>query len=83
MDFNDTDEEAAFRGEVKAWLARHAPAHEVPAGIVLDDSEEVARGKAWQRELYMGGYAGILLPSCSMRRRENTICPRGRISALD
>ena len=72
MDFNDTAEEAEFRSEVKAWLAAHAPAHELPDGAVLDDSEEVARGKAWQRELYDGGYAGILLPK-SLGGRGGTI----------
>lgn len=62
MDFNDTPEEAAFRAEAKAWLAQHAPAHVLPQGVTPDDAEEVARGRAWQRELYDGGYAGILLP---------------------
>ena len=62
MDFNDTPEEAAFRAEVKAWLAANAPAHELPAGERLDDAEEIARGRAWQRALYDGGYAGITLP---------------------
>ena len=72
MDFKDTPEEAAFRAEVKAWLAAHAPKHAIPAGISLDDADEVARGKAWQRELYDGGYAGILLPA-SLGGRGGTI----------
>lgn len=62
MDFNDTPEEAIFRAEARAWLAAHAPAHEVPAGVRLDDAEEVQRGRAWQRAIYDGGYAGITLP---------------------
>lgn len=62
MDFNDTPQEAAFRTEVRAWLATHAPAHVIPAGEMMDDSEEVQRGKAWQRCVYDGGYAGITLP---------------------
>lgn len=62
MDFNDTPEEAIFRAEACAWLAAHAPAHEVPAGVRLDDAEEVQRGRAWQRAIYDGGYAGITLP---------------------
>lgn len=72
MDFNDTLEEAEFRAEVKTWLAKHAPGHELPSGATLDDAEEVARGKAWQRELYDGGYAGILLPE-SLGGRGGTI----------
>lgn len=62
MDFNDTPEEAAFRTEVRAWLAANAPAHVIPQGVTLDDAEEVERGKAWQRAVYDGGYAGITFP---------------------
>ena len=72
MDFKDSPEEARFRSEVKAWLAEHAPAHEVPVGARLDDAEEVQRGKAWQRALYDGGYAGILLPK-SLGGRGGTV----------
>ena len=62
MDFNETPEEAAFRAEAAAWLAEHAPRHVLPEGVRLDDAEEAQRGRAWQRELYDGGYAGITLP---------------------
>jgi alkylation response protein AidB-like acyl-CoA dehydrogenase len=62
MDFNDTPQEAAFRAEVRAWLAEHAPTHVIPQGVALDDTEEVVRGKAWQRAVYDGGYAGITFP---------------------
>jgi len=62
MDFNDTPQEAAFRAEVRAWLAENAPKHVIPQGITLDDAEEVKRGKAWQRAVYDGGYAGITFP---------------------
>ena len=62
MDFNDTPEEAAFRAEARNWLAAHAPAHALPEGERLEDTEEMARGRAWQRALYDGGYAGITLP---------------------
>jgi alkylation response protein AidB-like acyl-CoA dehydrogenase len=62
MDFNDTPQEAAFRAEARAWLAANAPAHVIPEGERLDDAEEVARGKVWQRTVYDGGYAGITLP---------------------
>ncbi|CAM8672630.1 acyl-CoA dehydrogenase family protein [Sphingobium sp.] len=60
MDFNDTPGEASFRKEVRDWLAANAPAFEVPEGI--SEAEEVALGKAWQKRLSEGGYAGILLP---------------------
>ena len=44
------------------WLQQNAPKHEIPRGVRIDEAEEVARGRAWQRALYDGGYAGILLP---------------------
>ncbi len=62
MDFNDTPEEATFRAEARAWLAANAPAHVLPEGERLEDFDEMARGRAWQRALYDGGYAGITLP---------------------
>jgi alkylation response protein AidB-like acyl-CoA dehydrogenase len=62
MDFNDTPQEAIFRAKAVAWLAENAPAHLIPQGAALDDTEEVQRGKAWQRVVYDGGYAGITLP---------------------
>jgi len=62
MDFNDTPDEATFRVEVRAWLAEHAPRHVIPEGERLDDTEEVVRGRAWQRAVFDGGYAGITLP---------------------
>ncbi len=72
MDFNDTKEEAAFRVEVRSWLADHAPKHEISSGHELSDAEQVSRGKAWQREKYDGGYAGITLPK-SLGGRGGTI----------
>jgi alkylation response protein AidB-like acyl-CoA dehydrogenase len=62
MDFNDTAQEAAFRAEARAWLAANAPAFVIRDGEKLSDAEEVARGKAWQERLAVGGYAGILIP---------------------
>lgn len=62
MDFDDTAEEAAFRTQARDWLATHAPAHVLPVGLVLSDDEEMARGKAWQRAIHDGGYAGITFP---------------------
>ena len=61
MDFNDTPQEAAFREEARAWLKDNAPQFEMPLHE-LSDAEEVALGRAWQKRLSEGGYAGILLP---------------------
>ncbi|HEX8414985.1 MAG TPA: acyl-CoA dehydrogenase family protein [Sphingomicrobium sp.] len=62
MDFNDTPAEAGFRADAHTWLAAHAPAHVMAEGSRLDDAEEVRRGRAWQRALYDGGWAGVTLP---------------------
>ncbi len=62
MDFNDTPAEAAFRAEAQSWLAAHAPAHEMPVGIKLADTEEAERGRAWMRELFNGGWSGLTFP---------------------
>jgi alkylation response protein AidB-like acyl-CoA dehydrogenase len=62
LDFNDTPAEAAFRAEVRTWLAENAPAHVLPSQIMLEDADEVARGKAWQHILHDAGYAGITIP---------------------
>ena len=62
MDFNDTSDEAAYRAKARAWLAANAPAHGLAEGERIDDTEEVVRGRAWQRAVYDGGYAGITLP---------------------
>lgn len=62
MDFNDSPEEATFRAEARTWLAAHAPAHELTPGIRMPDTEEADRGRAWMRELFAGGWAGLTFP---------------------
>jgi alkylation response protein AidB-like acyl-CoA dehydrogenase len=60
MDFNDTPDEAAYRGQVRAWLAANAP----PPGAVRDaeDPAGMAAAKAWQRKKAEAGYAAITWP---------------------
>lgn len=62
MDFNDSPAEAAFRAEARAWLAAHAPAHELTPGAKIADTDEADRGRAWMRELHAGGWAGLTFP---------------------
>jgi len=72
MDFEERDEERAFRAEVRAWLDAHAPRRlpgEDPEQVFftadLDPETEaafVARCKAWQRTLFEHGWAGITWP---------------------
>ena len=58
----DTPEQAAYRAAAKAWLKANAPEFEKPKQGKWTDHEEVAMGRAWQKRLKEGGYAGILLP---------------------
>ena len=51
MDFNDNPEEAAFRAEVKSWLAKHAPKFAQKGANVRregEGEEDIAAAKEWQ-----------------------------------
>ena len=68
----DTPEEAAFRAEVREWMAANTKPRDVDDETgnyfaMADNSPEahaahVARVKDWQRKLYDGGWAGITDP---------------------
>ncbi len=70
MQPGDDPEEAAFRAEARRWLSRHAPGPRVePPGAGrslvfadIDDPAHLDRGRAWQRELHAGGWAGLGWP---------------------
>ena len=61
MDFRDTPEEAAFREELRSWLAANLPegwAQRPPQAGRMD----VDFAREWSRKLYEAGYAGITWP---------------------
>ena len=65
MDFDDTEEDVAFRSEVSAWLKEHA---EVRTG--LDNwsrnpmhPDYVRRCRDWQHTLFKGGWGAITWPA--------------------
>ena len=60
MDFNDTPEEAAFRKEVRAWLAEHVPKEPLPS---LDTEEGFAAHREWERTLHAGGWSAVTWPT--------------------
>jgi acyl-CoA dehydrogenase len=65
MDFNDTPEQAAFRAQVRAWLAETAPRHEVPPGKDfgnVSSREELEFAKTWQAAKADAGYAVMHWP---------------------
>ncbi|HYX78037.1 MAG TPA: acyl-CoA dehydrogenase family protein, partial [Solirubrobacterales bacterium] len=59
MDLTLTTEEAAFRDDVRAWLAKNHPGEEPRSGT--DAWIEFAT--EWQRALHAGGWAGISWPA--------------------
>jgi alkylation response protein AidB-like acyl-CoA dehydrogenase len=62
MDLRYTDEEEAFRAELREWLAEALP--QVPPEPARDDWEGRRRWDTdWQRRLYDAGYAGINWPT--------------------
>ncbi len=67
MDFDDTPEESAFRHEARSWLRANAKERD-PGQLSVShsffdfDDVFVTEGKAWQRRLFDGGWAGITWP---------------------
>ncbi|HSZ37894.1 MAG TPA: acyl-CoA dehydrogenase family protein [Acidimicrobiales bacterium] len=68
MNFDDTEEEAAFRAEARRWLESNAKLrHEGTGRVGLPTDEASQRShvdscRRWQRTLYEGGWAGITWP---------------------
>ncbi len=64
MDLRDTPEQAAFRAEVRGWLAANLP-DGWRDGVREPDEmgERVAFLQRWQRKLYDGGWAGLDWPA--------------------
>ena len=61
MDFRDTPEEAAFRGDLRAWLASALPEDWAERDPHVGRWDfEFARD--WSRRLYEAGYAGLTWP---------------------
>jgi alkylation response protein AidB-like acyl-CoA dehydrogenase len=67
MDFNDTQEEAAFRADVRAFLDANAKkkseAQPASRRRYISDAEELQRAKAWQAKKAAAGFARITWPA--------------------
>ena len=61
MDFNDTPEEAAYRAQVRDWLAANAPKKR-EASSDPEGGDGMAASKAWQAKKAAAGYACITWP---------------------
>ncbi len=62
MDFNDTPDEAAYRAQVKAWIAANAGDYLQPPARPWGLDEFVERSKAWQLKKHDAGYVGLSWP---------------------
>ena len=66
MDFAYTDEDEAFRVELRAWLDANLPAFvdqgEIGGAHGDDTGRTMARRRAWQRRLHAGRWAAINWP---------------------
>jgi alkylation response protein AidB-like acyl-CoA dehydrogenase len=60
MDFNDTPEEAAYRQQVRDWLAANAP--KKAEGSDPEGGDNLGAAKAWQAKKAAAGYACITWP---------------------
>jgi alkylation response protein AidB-like acyl-CoA dehydrogenase len=58
MDIAFSPEEARFREECREWLHAHVPADKRP----IDAADAIGFDKAWQRQLFDSGWAGINWP---------------------
>jgi alkylation response protein AidB-like acyl-CoA dehydrogenase len=58
MDFDDTPDEAAFRTELRQWLADHADEARIPD----DPAERADAQNAWHSVLYDAGYIALSFP---------------------
>jgi alkylation response protein AidB-like acyl-CoA dehydrogenase len=63
MDFRDSEREAGFRQEARAFLEAHKPAKwQHPFDDDVDEEALLSGSKAWQRMLYENGWGAILWP---------------------
>jgi alkylation response protein AidB-like acyl-CoA dehydrogenase len=60
MDLNLTDDQQAFRDEVRAWLQANVPSQPLPPSTT---PEGFAEHRAWERTLFDAGYAAIHWPA--------------------
>jgi alkylation response protein AidB-like acyl-CoA dehydrogenase len=64
VDLDDTQDQAAYRAQVRAWLDEHSS--EAPVlegkGAIEDESAVIAARRAWQGKLAEAGLAGVTWP---------------------
>jgi alkylation response protein AidB-like acyl-CoA dehydrogenase len=61
MDLNDTEDQAALRPRVRAWIEANA-AH-APSSQTVGEEDTLDAHRRWQRQLAVAGWAGITWPA--------------------
>jgi len=61
MDFRDTPEEAAFRQELRGWIADNLPEGWRERGPTSGGMDE-GFARVWSKALYDAGYSGLTWP---------------------
>src|SRR5437764_4927997 len=56
-------DDEVFRTEAASWLEQHAPAMRARIDSAVTDREHFDAGRAWQRQLFDAGWAGIAWPA--------------------
>jgi alkylation response protein AidB-like acyl-CoA dehydrogenase len=59
MDLTETEDEAAFRAEARAWLEKNVPAEPLAS---FDTAEGFVAHRAWERRLYEGRWSAVSWP---------------------
>jgi alkylation response protein AidB-like acyl-CoA dehydrogenase len=64
VDLDDTQDQAAYRAQVRAWLDEHKSEAPIVSGpdAIQDESEIIAARRTWQGKLAEGGLAGVTWP---------------------
>ena len=64
MDLDDTQDQAEYRAQVRAWLDEHKSEAPIVSGpdAIQDESEIIAARRTWQGKLAEGGLAGVTWP---------------------
>src|SRR4051794_12029488 len=63
LGFGPVPSDHVFRAAAEAWLGGHAPAMRARLEAARSDREHFDAGRAWQRDLFDGGWAGIAWPA--------------------
>ncbi len=63
MDISYSEQDQAFRKQVRAWMKKHVPKKDTAfSRLAPDDPRRIKRAKEWQRSLHRAGYVAMGWP---------------------